>query len=223
MNEYQFAGGRWKGTIPPFEHIEAYNEIMKKYESRGESIPPVRNCVNPDCNSRKGGSGGNVVSPEFYVESGFYFCEKCDSCNGKALGYFDYQERNRFQYRKKSIFQRKYHYENIVKDISKKLSLSDDEEYLLLTKLKDINEDIINEINAQFKRKRMISIFYIVKKLLEEMGCKKNINRLVLNFRKKHFKTSESGGNAIFLEASEQEASEQGGFGGMQSPHGITF
>ena len=53
----------------------------------GEAFPPVRNCVNPDCNSRKGGSGGNVVSPEFYVESGFYFCEKCDSCNGKAFGY----------------------------------------------------------------------------------------------------------------------------------------
>ena len=217
MSEYQFAGGRWKGTIPPFEHIEAYNEIMKKYESRGGSIPPVRNCVNPDCNSRKGGSGGNVVSPEFYVESGFYFCEKCDSCNGKAFGYFDYQERNRFQYRKRSIFQRKYHYENIVKDIGKKLSLSDDEEYLLLTKLKDINEDIINEINAQFKRKRMISIFYIVKKLLEEMGCKK-YQQIGLKLSKETFR-----GNAIFLEASEQEASEQGGFGGMQSPYGITF
>ena len=180
MSEYQSAGGFWGDAIPPppFEHIEAYNEIMKKYESRGVlgvSIPPVRKCVNPDCEqeaSEQGGFGG-MQSPHFYVESGFYFCEKCDSCNGKALGYFDYQERNRFQYRKKSIYQPKYHYENIVKDIGKRLSLSDDEEYLLMTKLKDINEDIINEINAKFKRKRMMSIRYIVKKLLEEMGCKK--------------------------------------------------
>ena len=40
MSEYQFAGGRWKGTIPPFELIEAYNEIMKKYESRGGKHSP---------------------------------------------------------------------------------------------------------------------------------------------------------------------------------------
>ena len=174
MSKYQ--------SEPPSDYIEAYHEIMKKYQQRvfGEMQSPHAACVNPDCNSRKGGSGENYVSPEFYVESGYYFCEQCDSCNGKALGYFDYKERDRFSYRKKSIYQRKYHYENTVKDIGKRLSLSDDEQYLLLTKLKDINEDIIREINSQFKRKR-----------IEEMGCQK-YQQLGLKLSKETFQNYEN-------------------------------
>lgn len=138
----------------------------------------------------KSAAGGSPAGGPVYVESGYYFCEECDSCNGKALGYFDYKERDRFSYRKKSIYQRKYHYENTVKDIGKRLSLSDNEEYLLLTKLKDINEDIIREINFCFKRKTIISIFYIIKKLLEEIGCQK-YQQLGLKLSKETFQKYE--------------------------------
>ena len=100
-------------------------------------------------------------------------CESCDSPNGHARGYYDMKEYDRFHYRKKSIYQRKYHYENKVKDISKRLALTDDEQYCLYNKLMEIEEKTIDEINEHFNRKRMISVFYLIKKLLEEMGCEK--------------------------------------------------
>ena len=100
-------------------------------------------------------------------------CESCDSLNGHALGYYDLKEYVRFYYRKKSIYQRKYHYENKVKDISKRLALTDDEQYCLYNKLMEIEEKTINEINEHFNRKRIKSVFYLIKKLLEEMGCEK--------------------------------------------------
>ena len=233
MSEYQFAGERWKGTIPSLKHIEQYNEVIKKYSQQqrsqvaagfwGDAIPPGespqrRKCVNFDCEQKTqqqcsqgvledeiphqikeaagadhqvaGGFWGGAAPPAFYIESGYYFCEKCDSCNGKALGFFDYKEYDRFSYRRKSIYQRKYHYENTVKDIGKRLSLSDDEEYLLLSKLKDIDEDIIREINFHFKRKRIISIYYIIKQILKEMGCQK-YHQLGLKLSKETFQKYE--------------------------------
>ena len=157
-------------------HLEAYNEIMKKYRDHqqggsGGCNPPriYTACVNPDCITNQQQGGLN-----FYIESGFYMCESCDSLNGHALGYYDLKEYDRFHYRKKSIYQRKYHYENKVKDISKRLALTDDEQYCLYNKLMEIEEKTINEINEHFNRKRMISVFYLIKKLLqEEMGCEK--------------------------------------------------
>ena len=191
------------------DQLGLYNEIMKKYHRQQQEgmQSHYRKCVNPDCEQesyQRGGFGG-MQSPQFYIESGYYFCEKCDSCNGKALGFFDYKEYDRFSYRRKSIYQRKYHYENTVKDIEKRLSLSDDEEYLLLTKLKDIDEDIIREINSHFKRKRIISIYYIIKKILKEMGCQK-YQQLGLKLSKETFQTYEKWW--------EMYQSKKGGFGG---------
>ena len=100
-------------------------------------------------------------------------CESCDSSNGHALGYYDNKEYDRFYYRRKSIYQRKYHYENKVKDISKRISLTDDEEYCLYNKLMEIDQETITKINEHFNRKRMINVFYLIKKLFEEMGCEK--------------------------------------------------
>ena len=158
------------------QHLEAYNEIMKKYRDHqqgglGGIQSTHRACVNADCitNQQEDQQGGL----EFYIESGFYMCESCDSLNGYALGYYDLKEYDRFHYRKKSIYQRKCHYENKVKNISKRLALTDDEQYCLYNKLMEIEEKTINEINEHFNRKRMISVFYLIKKLLEEMGCEK--------------------------------------------------
>ena len=156
------------------EQIEEYTEIFLKYKKQLEE-PLLKEeriyttCVNPDCITNQ----HEPQPPNFYVESGFYMCESCDSSNGHALGYYDMKEYDRFHYRRKSIYQRKYHYENKVKDISKRLALTDDEEYCLYNKLMEIDEETIGEINEHFNRKRMISVFYLIKKLLEEMGCEK--------------------------------------------------
>ena len=154
------------------KQIKEYTEIFLKYKKQLEE-PLLKEeriyttCVNPDCITNQ------QQPPEFYIESGFYMCESCDSLNGHALGYYDLKEYDRFHYRKKSIYQRKYHYENKVKDISKRLALTDDEQYCLYNKLMEIEEKTIDEINEHFNRKRMISVFYLIKKLLEEIGCEK--------------------------------------------------
>ena len=73
----------------------------------------------------------------------------------------------------KSIYQRKYHYEKKVDQVSKKISLTDEQKYELYTKLMEIDNHVMEILNKQYCRKRMISIFYLIKKLLEEMDCKK--------------------------------------------------
>ena len=73
----------------------------------------------------------NCQSDSFFVESGFYYCQSCQSSNSHALGYFDLKEYDRFHYRRRSIYQRKYHYEKKVRQIFKRLELTDEEEYNL--------------------------------------------------------------------------------------------
>ena len=146
------------------EEIERYTQILNEYKGKGVW-------------------GGKVVSTQFrylnchcdnfFVESGYYICESCGTTNGHVLGYFDMREYDRFHYRRKSIYHRKYHCEKKVKEVSKRLSLNDEEEYCLYNILMEIDQDAISKLNKRFNRKRMISIFYLIKKLLEEMGCEK--------------------------------------------------
>ncbi|CAH3177348.1 unnamed protein product [Porites evermanni] len=104
---------------------------------------------------------------------GYNICDSCGTTNGHVLGYFDLKEYDRFHFRKKSIYQRKYHYEKKVDQISRRLRLTEDEKYELYSKLMAIDNHVMEILNKQFCRKRMISIFYLIKKLLEEMGCEK--------------------------------------------------
>lgn len=148
------------------EEIERYLDILNNYSDQS-SIPKddvddnVFRCWNcqSDC---------------FYVESGFYFCESCDSSNGHALGYFDLREYDRFHYRRKSIYQRRYHYEKKVRQISKRLFLTDDEYYCLFNRLMEIDQDTITKINKLFLSQENEIFFYLIKKCLEEMGCEKH-------------------------------------------------
>lgn len=40
----------------------------------------------------------NCQSDNFFIESGYYICEKCGSSNGHVLGYYDLREYDRFYY-----------------------------------------------------------------------------------------------------------------------------
>ena len=144
------------------EEIKRYFEILHNY-----SKPPVEevsritkcwNCQRYDC---------------FTIDKGFTVCENCGGQNGHVLGYFDKIDYDRLLFRKKSIYQRKYHYEKKVNQVSKKLQLTEDEKYDLYNKLMTIDDKVMEILNKQFCRKRMISIFYLIKKILEEMGNKK--------------------------------------------------
>ena len=89
------------------------------------------------------------------------------------MGYFDKIDYDRLLFRKKSIYQRKYHYEKKVDQVSKMIKLSESEKYELYKKLMEIDDNVMEKLNKQFCRKRMISIIYLIKKILEEMENKK--------------------------------------------------
>ena len=78
-----------------------------------------------------------------------------------------------YTFEKRSIYQRKYHYEKKINKVSKRLHLTDDEKYDLYNKLMAIDNHAMEILNKQFCRKRMISIFYLIKKFLEQMGNEK--------------------------------------------------
>ena len=140
------------------EEIEKYLEILKNYNK--QTVEDENRKVR--CR--------NCQSDSFFVESGYNICDSCGTTNGYVLGYFDLKEYDRFHFRKKSIYQRKYHYEKKVDQVSKSLHLAEDEKCELYNKLMNIDEHVMEILNIQFCRKRMISIFYLIKKFLEEMA-----------------------------------------------------
>ena len=77
---------------------------------------------------------------------------------------------DRLHFRKKSIYQRKYHYEKKIDQVSKRLHLTEEQKYSLYNKLMAIDNHVMEILNKLFCRKRMISIFYLIKTFLEEMG-----------------------------------------------------
>ena len=144
------------------EEIEKYLQILRSYNN-SESEEEV--CTKVRCS--------NCQSDSFLVDSGYNICDSCGSTNGHVLGYFDLKEYYRLHFRKKSIYQRKYHYEKKVDQVSRRLHLTEDQKCELYNKLMNIDNHVMEILNKQFCRKRMISIFYLIKKILEEMGCEK--------------------------------------------------
>ena len=145
------------------EQIKKYLDILhnnknKTVEDSEVKKPKCKNCQRDDC---------------FSIYSGQKICESCGTLNGHVLGYYDKKEYDRLHFRKKSIYQRKYHYEKKVNQVSERLHLTDDEKHDLYNKLMLIDNHVMERLNKQFCRKRMISIFYLIKKILEEMENEK--------------------------------------------------
>ena len=116
----------------------------------------------------------NCKETDFELVSGFKICVNCGSQNERYLGYFDKRDFDRLIFRKKSIYQRKFHYEKRVKQVSKKLKLTEDEKYDLYLKLLEIDNKIMEILNKKFSRKRSISVIFLIKKILEEMNNPKH-------------------------------------------------
>ena len=141
------------------EEIKKYLDILHNYSNKQDiTVAGCKNCHRDDC---------------FSIYSGQKICESCGTLNGHVLGYYDKKDYDRLHFRKKSIYQRKYHYEKKVNQVSEKLQLTDDEKCDLYNKLMLIDNHVMERLNKQFCRKRMISIFYLIKKILEEMGNEK--------------------------------------------------
>ena len=144
------------------EEIKKYLDILHNYSSKPEEeVSPKSKCL------------GCPNTESFTVDSGFKIRDECGTLNGHIIGLFDLKDFDRLHYRKKSIYHRKYHYEKKVNQISKLINLNDDEKCELYDRLIKIDKLIMEILNKQYFRKRMININYLSKKLLEEMGCEK--------------------------------------------------
>ena len=144
------------------EEIKKYLEILNNYTRQPEEEVSRKskccNCQNSEC---------------FTIDTGYKICDECGEANRHVLGFYDVKDYDRLYYRKKSIYHRKYHYEKKVNQISKRINLTDEQKCELYDKLIKIDNHIMEILNKQYFRKRMININYLTKKILEEMGCEK--------------------------------------------------
>ena len=113
------------------EEIQNYMKIIHSYTK-----PPEKET------SRKT-KCWNCQETDFDFVSGFKLCVNCGSQNEHVLGFFDKKEFDRLYFRKKSVYQRKYHYEKKVNQISKRLKLTEDEKYDLYHKLMEIDNSVM--------------------------------------------------------------------------------
>ena len=143
------------------EEIKKYLDILHNYNKPMQQFSPKSKC-------------SNCSNTEFFtIDSGYKICDGCGVLNGHVLGFFDVKDYDRLYYRQKSIYHRKYHYEKKVNQISKRINLNDEQKCELYDRLIKIDNYIMEILNKQYFRKRMININYLTKKLLEEMGCEK--------------------------------------------------
>lgn len=138
------------------KQINSYKKILDNYTSGGNTTSHQHKC------------GDNLS-----IYLGQYVCEECGLFNGYVLGYFDIKEKDRFFYKKKSIYNRKYHYKKKVNQISRRINLTDIESEYLYNELMKINDYVMTQQNKKFGRKRIVNIFYLIKKILQEIGNKK--------------------------------------------------
>ena len=150
------------------KQIEKYLEILNNYNNASGAF--TNQAVE---DGERKVRCWNCQSDCFFVNSGYNICDSCGASNGHVLGYYDQKDYDRLHFRKKSIYQRKYHYEKKIDQVSKRLHLTEDQKYCLYNKLMAIDNHFMEILNKQFCRKRMISIFYLIQKFVEEMGNEK--------------------------------------------------
>ena len=139
--------------------IKKYLELLHNYTKNfTEEVNLKAKCSN--CKN----------STSFTIDYGYKICEECGVANGHVLGFYDNKDHERLHYRKKSVYQRNYYYEKKVNKISKSINLTNKQKNKLLSKLIEIDSHVREILNKEYNRKRMISIKYLIKKLLDEMG-----------------------------------------------------
>ena len=79
-----------------------------------------------------------------------------------------------------------------------KLALSEDEQYKIYKILKEMNDVKLSKLNKKFGRKRLVNVYYAIRKLLKSQGNKQykrielNLSPVTLKFYKKCFKFYQS-------------------------------
>ena len=143
------------------DEISKYLNILHNYKKEEKILHCKKGCCNK----------GN-----FEVYMGQHLCIECGRLKGHVLGQFDINDVDRLHYQKKSVYHRKYYFEKKVNNISKIIGLNDEEKCELYERLLELDCNNMIVVNKKFFRKRMISINFIIKKILEKMGCEKYKN-----------------------------------------------
>ena len=91
----------------------------------------------------------NCGNTHFIEDNGPSYCNKC--------------------FHQNSIYKREYHYQNKIEEINTKfnLEMTSDEKFELLLKLQKIGK-VMKTVNEKWKRKRLITITYLIKRLLKQ-------------------------------------------------------
>ena len=101
--------------------------------------------------------------------NGIQTCLHCGLTHGCVydIGYHDFYD-NMYKIHRKSVYQRKYHIENVLNDllVDQKIELSHNQRDRIY-KVFDVIGTILNNVNGN--RKRMISTKFIMRKILEMM------------------------------------------------------
>ena len=123
------------------DQIQKYLEILHKYTKK-----PVEKVIkNKCCNCQN--------SECFTIDSGYKICDYCGAAIGHVLGFYDVKDYDRLYFRKKSIYQRKYHYEKKVNQVSKIINLTDEQKYELYNKLIQIDNHVMEILYKQYCRR----------------------------------------------------------------------
>ena len=146
------------------EEIKKYLNILSNYKKSIKQFTLKLKCK------------GCLNTESFSLYLGYNMCNECGVLNGHILGNIELKDFDRLHYQKKSIYHRKYYFDKKVNNISKLIGLNNEEKFKLYEKLLEIDNNILKVVNKDFNRKRMININYIIKKILEEMGCQKSKN-----------------------------------------------
>ena len=103
-------------------------------------------------------------------DNGMIVCRSCGIVQGyeTAREYVDFYE-NRYRMRRKSVYHRKYHLNNILMDISTKhnITFSVEQKNKIMKIFSEIDK-ILPQINGE--RKRMISLNFILRQVSRMMG-----------------------------------------------------
>ena len=103
-------------------------------------------------------------------DNGMLVCKSCGIVQGyeTAREYVDFYE-NKYRMKRKSVYNRKYHVNNILMDIASKykMTYSVEQKNKIMRIISEIGK-IFSQINGE--RKRMISINFILRKVLSMMN-----------------------------------------------------
>ena len=149
------------------EEIKKYLNILRNFENGLAVYTPVLDKHIPLKIPEKV-SCENCGNTHFFKDQGFRYCNKCFYSVGRVF-IKDFTSKDRCHFQKKSVYKRSYHYQNKLEEISKKynLDIRPEVHYKLRLDLEKI-DNTLNKINDQYRRKRLISITYLIKRILGE-------------------------------------------------------